>query len=175
MAVDYFVLPIAKGAPSLCSKGSRVGRSRVGRRSWTIARLYIRSLIIHWFWCFVFEEELPDACPPLAALDCGYEALFRLVPTDVPLAEHFRSKAAEGKICPPGQDACGWASCSMFKVVPKDLMKLTRIRAKYKFIAEVKIDVGSGVSVGANDHVDFWKYAGFDPSVAVVKVEAFGA
>jgi hypothetical protein len=123
----------------------------------------------------VFDEDLPAACPPAHALDCGYEVAFRLIPTENPTAEDFKSKAAEGKRCPPGNNECSWASCSLFTVKPNDLIKLKRIKEKYKYIAELNIDEGCGQSVSANNHIDFWRYVGFDPSKVVVSVEVFGA
>lgn len=97
---------------------------------------------------------------------------FRLVPTSSPAKEHFKSKAAEGKPCPRVEDPCRWASCSLFVEKPLELLKLPRIRQRYGFLAALSLPRAKGRSVLLGTHVDFWRYAGVDPSAFVIAVEA---
>jgi len=117
----------------------------------------------------MFREELPDQCPPHEAVDVAYERLYRAVPADPPLNEHFDSHARLGKPKPDTVDDCRWASCSLFTHRRKatNVAKLPKLRPVCQFVAELRVDVGAGLSQLRKQHVDFWFYKEFDPCTAV--------
>jgi len=120
----------------------------------------------------LFDEHLPAQCPPAAAGEQGYDLAFRLLSSEPPSKAHFASQAAEGRLCPNGVDPCRWASCSFFTDKPLSLLKLPHIRKRFGFLATLKIPPARGRSVLTGSHIDYWRYAGVDPTEFVLEVEA---
>lgn len=121
-----------------------------------------------------FLEDLPPKCPPEAAEDRAIQSAFRVVRNLNPTVDEFKSYAALGRPLSPMDDICRFASCSLFLCREKAsrLAKMPRMRASgAKFIAEITIDSGSGLSLIKNKHVDFWMYSSFDPPSSIRAVE----
>lgn len=122
-----------------------------------------------------FAETLPNECPPIDAIDQALKPAFRIVDGSTVNGEHFKSHAAKGMSPPTNLDACRWASCSLFleKEAAIAMTKLPRKRMAAPHIAELSISAGSGCSKvnSSTKHVDFWMYAGFDPTKALIKLE----
>lgn len=118
-----------------------------------------------------FAEKLPDACPPSDAVDTELLGVFRLTDRPDCSEEHFKSHAALGKPLPRSLgDICRWSSCSL-TTDPHVLKKLKKM--KHRFAVKLNIPIGSGVSKSGGIHIDFWRLATFDPTVAVVGLEEF--
>lgn len=123
------------------------------------------------------EAPLPDACPPPDAAQPTSRLLVRLVRTDPPTAEDFRSCHLEGKTpSRKDHDPCAWQGCSFFaEETPRE--KIDGI-AKYKnhadkkFLAFIRIDEQSGViKIGPDGHhTTVWLYAAFVPENSAEKV-----
>jgi hypothetical protein len=118
-----------------------------------------------------FREALPANCPPLGAHDGSCEKAYRFIPSAIPAAADFASYAANGEPPPEGVDPCRWASCSLYadlSTVHKK-RKLKNLR-NYSFVAQMKIEAGSGMLLQRSSHIDFWMYDTFNPTAAVVDV-----
>ena len=74
---------------------------------------------------------------------------------------------ALGKKIPNGVDECVWASCSLTRQ-PRELKKLRKL--KHTHAAQLQIPSGAGLHKGANAHVDFWRFAGFDIVSSIIQV-----
>ena len=122
-----------------------------------------------------FKETLPPSCPPKDAVKGAYEKAFRLVPANPATEEDFKSHAAKGKNPPPDADLCRWASCSLFTVKPTAATLLPRLRAKYSFVAILKLVSGCGYMKEENGHIDFWMFKSFDPVAAILAIEKLDA
>jgi hypothetical protein len=120
-----------------------------------------------------FLEKLPDACPPADAHDGACSDVYRLAVGSSPTLDDFASKAALGEPLPPRQDACRWASCSLFPslaVIEKKRKAFKKLRL-YKYAARLNIVAGSGRIIQDEFHIDFWLYDTFDHLKAIVSVE----
>jgi hypothetical protein len=120
---------------------------------------------------------LPPSCPPADATPPGDTLFVRLVSSDSPTANDFRSCALEGKTPPKRHDPCVWQACSFFTedtpaYVLADIAKGKNHLDK-KFKAYVRVNHASGVIKlsTAGNHVSFWMYNSFSPEGAVEKVE----
>lgn len=122
-----------------------------------------------------YMEPLPPQCPPADAVDCEHNVAFRIVFSNPPTADDFKSRAANGDPTPPGVTDCRNASCSFSVDVAKlrNQAGLPKFRAKNPKIASVSIAIGSGRSHTniKTKHIDFWMYDTFDPVSATVQVE----
>jgi hypothetical protein len=124
------------------------------------------------------EHPLPPSCPPADATLIEAKVL-RLVASQTPTAEHFRSCRAEGKPKPKKCDDCLWTACSVWREnTPReklqDLAKLPNHSDK-KFVATVKITKASGYTKPHTkdaNHLSFWMYEEFDIMGAIEKVES---
>jgi hypothetical protein len=124
------------------------------------------------------EKPLPAACPPNDASDASNSVVLRLVTSNPPATDDFRSCQAEGKKKPHKCDDCTWCACSVWlsstkREVITGLTKLANHRNK-KFIAHVQINSASGKTKphdGDGNHIRFWMYESFDPVSATVKIE----
>jgi hypothetical protein len=121
-----------------------------------------------------FLEKLPNGCPPPTAHDGACEIAFRFVLNEAPGTDAFASQAAlasEGEKPPAGVDLCRWSSCSMYLDM-ETVAKKRKIKSlqKYPFVAQLKIQAGSGHILENNKHIDFWMYDTFDPLAAIVVI-----
>jgi len=121
---------------------------------------------------------LGDQCPPADSIPPDDALFIRLVPTDTPAADDFRSCHLEGKI--PGRkcDPCLWRAVSFFleHTPPEDLADLAKLRnhTDKKFKAFVRVGPDSGrIKISPNGtHVSFWMYETFSPEIAVERIQA---
>lgn len=123
-----------------------------------------------------YKEDLPDdiQCPPAEAVEDAIPEAYRMVFSDPPTEEDFKSKAARGVECPPDHDPCGFASCSLFTTARQTerLAQLPLPRSKGARVAKVAIPAGSGKWLRNSKHIHFWAYAEFDLAAAVIEVKA---
>lgn len=117
---------------------------------------------------FTFKEQLPPSCPPQSAVLKGYEAVWRFVSANPPTDQDFMSYASQ-KPAPPGVDPCQWASCSVFTKKEAAFQKLPKPRARFSYIACIKITAKCGFTVERKSHVDFWRFSGFKPTIISVE------
>lgn len=118
-----------------------------------------------------FGEPLPAQCPPAIAADTALDAVYRLVPEQLPDSDCFKSHQAKGTAKPAtfnGTD-CEWASCSLNTSV-ENLLKISGLRRRNKFVATLAIPKGSGRHLVGGTHVHFWRFSGFDIATAVKTV-----
>ena len=117
----------------------------------------------------MYAEELPEECPPPHAEDVELGIVWRFVSGPDATAADFLSHAALGKPCANGADECRWASCSL--IPTEDAMrakaKLPGLRTKTPI--KIQIPLGSGRSISTAQHIDFWRYVGFDPLENLIK------
>lgn len=115
----------------------------------------------------MYEETLPQGCPPSNATEPINLVVFRLLRTDTIGHEDFHSHTKLGLALPAGVDDCRWASCSVFD----DLSKAAGLKRLPKFknsrIARLTLTRDAGcVLKGGNGHYDWWMYRTFDPVAA---------
>ena len=123
------------------------------------------------------EHPLPADCPPLDGQPVGDCVVLRLVETNPPTADDFRSSKAECGQCPPGKDICRWHSCSVWVPEVKleriaGLRKFPKLRSK-KFVAHVNVPANSGrikPHDGDPQHLSFWMYETFFPEASIKMV-----
>lgn len=120
-----------------------------------------------------FWEELPGQCPPAEAQDIEIETAYRVVFSNPPKEEHFRSNRFLNKPMAGVGDECRHASCSLCTTIERarKFSALPKVKPKGPFIAKVAIPQGGGMSLLKNDHIDLWIYDDFDPLTAVIAVE----
>lgn len=121
---------------------------------------------------YSFHEHLPEQCPPDCSVDGEISTVYRLVSANPPTEQCFESHAAQGKVKPPEAKVtdCSWASCSLFTSV-EALKKLKGLKRRNPYMATLVIPQGAGRHHQKGQHVDFWRYSGFDILGAVVAVE----
>ena len=121
-----------------------------------------------------YWEELPLQCPPAEASEDAIELAYRVVYSNPPNREHFRSQRYLNRQLSPGGDECRHASCSLCATIERARLfcGLPKVKAKVPLIAHMSIPQGSGRQLTKKDHIDFWIYDDFDPCSAVVEVEA---
>lgn len=119
---------------------------------------------------------LPIGCPPLDATVPPNTLFLRLVSTNAPCADDFRSCALEGKTAPLRCDPCTWLSCSFFSEdTPREkLADIARFKnhSDKKYIAYVRVNNDSGlIKVGSDGHhISFWMRQTFSPESSIEKV-----
>jgi hypothetical protein len=122
-----------------------------------------------------YMEALPLQCPPQDAQDVAYSLAFRIVFSNPPTNDDFKSRAALGMATPAGVSDCRNASCSLSADVIKlrNQALLPKFRAKKPKIAHLSIGIGSGRSCMnvKSSHIDFWMYDTFNPISATSLVE----
>ena len=120
-----------------------------------------------------FWEELPDQCPPGDAVSDAISQAFRIVYSNPPKSEHFRSYRYLNKALAPGGDECRHASCSLATTVERarELAAFPKVRDKGPLIAAVSVAAGSGLWKKKRDHIDLWIFGGCDPCAWVTSVE----
>lgn len=124
------------------------------------------------------DNPLPMECPPPDAQDAFAGVVLRLVTTNPPTADDFRSGRSEGKKKPQKCDDCTWCACSVWlsstkKEVVTGLTKLANHKNK-KFIAYLDINPATGKTKpheGDGNHIRLWMYENFDPAKNISKVE----
>lgn len=125
----------------------------------------------------MYKEVLPTGavCPPADAYEpsnmVGYRAVHQYPPKDT----CFGSHAALKKKCPPDLDACLWSSCSLFTSSDKlkSQIGLPKLRKMgFTHIVRVSLTSASGKVKIKNQHIDWWRYASFDVTTAVMLEES---
>ncbi len=110
----------------------------------------------------MFEEVLPDQCPPVDALDEELGPVWRLVRAVPPSRDDFLSHAALGRQN-RGFDPCSFASCSMWQT--EEQIKAQQKLPKLKAMTPVKLNIPAKAGkwrLRRTGHIDFWQYSGFD-------------
>jgi hypothetical protein len=111
----------------------------------------------------MYFESLPEECPPSGSEDADLGIVWRLIKGTKPCREDFLSHAALKKHKPGGVDDCQWASCSLFKTEQSARSKTKLASLKGMSPVSVHIPEGAGRSMTKGMHIDFWRYATFDP------------
>ena len=119
----------------------------------------------------IYEEPLPDSCPPDDAADQAWDKVHRLIDSAAPGPDTFKSQAALGLSVPHGVPECRWASCSLV-FDPIKQKKLPKFRDTHNWAAVLHIPKGAGASKRKGNHVDFWQAQGFSMTDAIVEVIA---
>lgn len=122
-----------------------------------------------------YREALPAECPPEAATDQVILVAYRVVTSNPPTLECFASQAERKRPLMEGGDMCKHRSCSLFTCPDKIANiagRLPKPRDGGPFIATMTIPTGAGRSLIKKKHVDLWLYKSFDPTKAVVAMEA---
>jgi hypothetical protein len=117
---------------------------------------------------YSFMEALPVSCPPDHAIRRAYEGVWRYVTSNPPVPSDFQSFAAVKK-APPTADPCRWASCSVFLTKDAAYTKLPKMRARYGYLAKIKITANCGFTDLKKVHIDFWRFSTFTPTVLEVE------
>jgi hypothetical protein len=115
----------------------------------------------------IFQEVLPDCCPPNDSVDEALSMVYRAYWSDSLTATNFVSHGTIGKPMPKGCDPCRWYSCSLL-LDPIATAKLPKFK-QAKF-AKLDIPKGYGMSKKVKNHVDFWVLQGCDLSKTLVEV-----
>lgn len=110
-----------------------------------------------------YGEDLPPQCPPAGAQTTALDNVYRLVPCENPVAEHFLSFRAMGTDKPDHLviSDCDWASCSLRDSV-EELLKLKGLRRRNPFVATLGIPANSGRHLTHKSHVHFWRFHNFE-------------
>lgn len=121
-----------------------------------------------------FWEELPQQCPPAAATEDEIDVAYRVVYSDPPQPEHFRSNRYLNRPLSPGGDECRHASCSLCATIEAARLfcEFPKVKARGPLIAHMTIPQGSGKQLKKRNHIDFWIFDDFDACSAVTRVEA---
>lgn len=124
--------------------------------------------------CLEFAEQLPAGCPPQSACAPETRSVWRIVPSETPTENDFRSHAFLKKPLPERICACVASSCSVFSPSKRKPKIFGLPKFKKKFVATFEIDKDSGL-IDENfttGHIDFWMYKGFDPTLKIKSVIA---
>jgi hypothetical protein len=124
----------------------------------------------------IYQEELPDQCPPAIALDVAMSTIYRVVSKIEPGKEDFLSYSALNKPRPSTVTECRWASCSLFSNKDTALAiakKLPKPRYEKPYLATLDIAAGDGKSIqnSKSSHIDFWMSSVFNSEASITKVE----
>ena len=120
-----------------------------------------------------FWEELPDRCPPSDAVDDAIPIAYRIVYSDPPAEEHFRSNRYLNRPLPPNGDLCRHSSCSLFRTKEraKEFTNFPKVKYRGPMIAHLSIGAGAGAWKEKRDHIDLWIYDDATPLLWVSAVE----
>lgn len=122
-----------------------------------------------------FKENLPANCPPGNAGPLKQQLLIRLVGSNQPSDEDFKSHGALGKKCPKFVCQCEWTSCSLWNSAQNVLAlpALPKLRKRLTHVAYLQVDEASGMAhlTPRTGHVSLWMAAAYDPVAAISKTE----
>ena len=109
----------------------------------------------------MYLEPLPEECPPNDAVEKEYPEVWRALPSDHVLDEHFFSKTKAGNKLPEGMDPCRFASCSLYTAHSPAAKMLKFPKFQGGAVAKLTIPGAAGRAKKKKQHVDFWAYSEF--------------
>ena len=113
-----------------------------------------------------YREPLPPGCPPDEAREiASSEAVFRLVRTDPPTADDFRSQRAEKPLHQfPGVSECRARGLSVFSAREDSQRALKLPALRGRLICRVQLESGAGriQQTGRRSHHTWWPLVEFD-------------
>ena len=112
-----------------------------------------------------FRERLPDGCPPDEAEKLSdVRVVFRLVRTDPPTEEDFRSERAELPNNRFGASECMARGLSVFSNQNAARRLLRARRHRGKLICQITLDQSAGyiLKTFGRSHFTWWPFADFD-------------
>lgn len=112
-----------------------------------------------------WEEELPEQCPPLTAVEVKDFICYRAVNGNPATPEDFFSqRRLSPKAVYKGVTECVTRSCSVFTTIERLKAKTLHPKFRNALVAELRLQPKDGVvEIGRNGHCSWWVDVAFSP------------